>query len=118
MLTGVDLGGGPSGFVLLRELRHRDEHRPVIMILEEHEIDDVLAAFRLGAVDVLLEPLRPSELLCIVDRVCGVAANEAAERAGLDTLGSGAFVKPVSDDLPGIDELSKETGQLDGEGEA
>jgi hypothetical protein len=53
---------------------------------------------------VLLEPIRSSELLCVVDRAYGLAANEAAERSGLNTLGSGAYTKPVSEELPTVGE--------------
>lgn len=99
-----DLGAGASGFVLTREIRARSE-TPVVTVLPTHDPDDILAAFRLGASDVLLKPLRPSELLCVVDRVFGVAANEAAVRSGLNpTLSTGAHEVQMADDLnPGSD---------------
>jgi len=103
-IVAIQLGVGPSGFVLVRELRSRDPRRPVIVVAADPELEDVRAAFRLGARDVLLEPLRSSELLCVVDRAYGMEANEAAERSGLNTLGSGAYPRPVSDDLPAAGE--------------
>lgn len=104
-LVAIRLGGGPSGFVLLRELRYRNEERPVVVLCAEPSVEDVVAAFRLGADDVLVEPLRGGELLCVVDRAFGVAADEAAERSGLHSLSSGAFPAVSPDDA----------GQDDGE---
>ena len=103
-VIAIKLGVGLSGFVLLRELRHNKPDRPVVVVANEPELEDVRAAFRLGAEDVLLEPIRSSELLCVVDRAYGLAANEAAERSGLNTLGSGAYPRPVSEDLPAVGE--------------
>lgn len=101
-VVAIKLGVGPSGFVLLRELCHRAPDRPVVVVADSPELEDVRAAFRLGAEDVLLEPIRSSELLCVVDRAYGLAANEAAQRSGLNTLGGGTHPKPVSDDLPAV----------------
>ncbi len=107
-VVAIQLGVGPSGFVLLREMRSRDPDRPVVVVATDPELEDVRAAFRLGAEDVLLEPIRSSELLCVVDRAYGIAANEAAERSGLNTVGSGAHTKPVSEDLPSVGEEDPE----------
>ncbi|MCP4872014.1 MAG: response regulator [Proteobacteria bacterium] len=83
-MVGLKLGDGPTGFVLLRELKARGKAFPVIILVGTGESEDILAAFRLGAADVLLKPLRPSELLCIVDREMGLTALEAASRSGLN----------------------------------
>ncbi len=94
-----DLGKGPSGFVLIRLVRSTHEV-PIVTILPSHDPDDIMAAFRLGSADVLLKPLRPSELLCVVDRVFGVAANEAAVRSGLNpTLQTGENPLMTADEL-------------------
>ncbi len=83
-VVGTDLGAGPGGFVLLRSLRAASEDRPVIMIAANDELEDVLAAFRLGAADVVLKPLRPSELMAVINRALGVAANVAAVQSGMN----------------------------------
>lgn len=108
-MIGLELGPGPTGFVLLRELKSRGRAFPVIMLIGTQEIEDVLAAFRLGAADVLLKPLRPSELLCIVDREMGLSVLEAATRSGLNASVTGdhasltnskSSVKSLSGDEP------------------
>ena len=88
-VVGLDLGDGPSGFVLLRELRAQGGRFPIILVSGSSDPDDILAAFRLGAADVLIKPLRPSELLCIVDREMGVSALEAGVRSGLNPTVTG-----------------------------
>jgi len=101
-IVGQELGPGPTGFVLLRELKARGRRFPVVMLVGPGEPEDILAAFRLGASDVLLKPLRPSELLCIVDREMGLSALEAAECSGLNAsvTGENSLVRTSSDISP------------------
>ncbi len=67
-VIGLEFATGPSGFVLLRAIKARAPHVPVIFLIGTADSEDVLAAFRLGASDVLLKPLRPSEFMSIVAR--------------------------------------------------
>jgi len=62
---------GPSGFVGLRDLASRDLGKPVFVLTEDRDPDDVIAAFRLGARDFLTLPLRPAEFLAVLRREVG-----------------------------------------------
>jgi DNA-binding response OmpR family regulator len=67
-VIAIELKGESTGFVLLRALQALRPTLPVIVLVETPESEDVLAAFRLGAADVLVKPIDTFELLCIVDR--------------------------------------------------
>jgi len=75
-LVGTRMDNGPSGFVLIREIRSRDRDLPVVAFVEP-ELDHVLSAFRLGVGDVVVKPVRPSELLCVVQKALGISAAAA-----------------------------------------
>ncbi len=54
---------GLNGFALLRELRGRDVHTPVICLTARHSVDDRVRGLDLGADDYLAKPFNFSELL-------------------------------------------------------
>ena len=60
---------GLSGKDVLTAFRAQRFDSPVIVIVPEHSEGQALAAFRLGARDYLLRPLREAEIVAAVDRV-------------------------------------------------
>ncbi len=75
-LVGTRMEKGPSGFVLIREIRSRDSKLPIVAFVDP-ELDHVLSAFRLGVGDVVVKPVRPSELLCVAQKALGISAAAA-----------------------------------------
>jgi HD-like signal output (HDOD) protein/DNA-binding response OmpR family regulator len=57
------LDEGTGGFSVLRELRAKAPAVPSIALLHEGQFEDVRAAFRLGAHDVLKDPPRVAEII-------------------------------------------------------
>jgi DNA-binding response OmpR family regulator len=60
---------GLSGKDLLVGLSSQGIHTPLLIIAEKGQEQDVIQAFRLGAADILLWPVRDAEVVSAVDRV-------------------------------------------------
>jgi two-component system response regulator AtoC len=58
----------PDGFEVLRRLRERDPHVPVIVMSGLSEAEDVVRAMKLGATDYLPKPFEVSELDLVLRR--------------------------------------------------
>ncbi len=67
----LEYRSGPSGFVVLRDLRARGFKQPALFLSQGAGAEDILALLRLGADDVLRKTLRPEELLAAVRRLLG-----------------------------------------------
>lgn len=78
---------GMDGLALLRRVKERSPHTPVVMITAYGSTETVIQALRGGVSDFVLKPYRPEELLQIVERE--VARHRQAVPAGL-TSGIGA----------------------------
>lgn len=78
---------GMDGLALLRRVKERLPHTPVVMITAYGSTETVIQALRGGVSDFVLKPYRPEELLQIVERE--VARHRQAVPAGL-TSGIGA----------------------------
>src|SRR5262249_36850045 len=70
VLCDVQLPGGDGIAVLDRALRIRP-HTPFIMITAYARVDTAVAAFRRGAQDYLIKPVRFDDLLAKIDRLIG-----------------------------------------------
>ena len=77
LFVDVVLRDAGSGFVFLRELRSSGIATPIVVLTSSEEADDLIAAFRLGASDVLRKPLRPTTLAAIVRRLMGSGLSRA-----------------------------------------
>ena len=63
----LDIGlPGQDGFAVLRQLRTRGEHLPVLVLTARHLVEDVIAALDEGADDYLTKPFIFDELLARV----------------------------------------------------
>ena len=65
----------------LRQLRGESQLPQVLFLTGHPSLDNAVAALRRGAVDFLMKPLRPKELLAAVDRACERAAQLAPTAA-------------------------------------
>ncbi len=73
---------GQDGLALLRDLKRRSPHTPVVMLTAHGSMDVVVDAMRGGASDFLTKPYKPQELLSIVARE--VARHRQALPPGMD----------------------------------
>ncbi len=74
---------GMDGLALLRRIKERLPHTPVVMITAYGSTETVIQALRSGVSDFVLKPYRPEELLQIVERE--VARHRQAVPAGLSS---------------------------------
>ncbi|WP_295006466.1 sigma-54 dependent transcriptional regulator [uncultured Dechloromonas sp.] len=77
-----------DGITLLKEVRARLPHLPVVLMTAYAEVDKAVDAMRSGACDFLLKPFEPQALLAHIDKYelpaaeggAGVVANDPASR--------------------------------------
>lgn len=76
-----------DGITLLKQVRQRLPHLPVVLMTAFAEVDKAVDAMRSGACDFLLKPFEPEALLATLDRyqlgqsdVAGVIAQDAVRR--------------------------------------
>ena len=77
-----------DGIALLKEIRARLPHLPVVLMTAYAEVDKAVDAMRSGACDFLLKPFAPDALLALIGRYelpdssgeLGVVANDPASR--------------------------------------
>ncbi len=62
---------GQNGLMLLRDIKSRSPHTPVVMFTAYGSMDVVIEALRSGANDFLTKPYKPDEMLTIVAREVG-----------------------------------------------
>ena len=58
-----------SGIDLLRRIKQRDEHLPVVMLSGQGAVANVVESLRNGAADFLSKPCEPEQLASAVERV-------------------------------------------------
>jgi CheY-like chemotaxis protein len=76
-----------DGLEFLERLRKAKMQRPMpaVLFLTGHpSMDNAIAALRLGAVDFLVKPMRPAELLHAVRRACEIAPAPAVTQEVID----------------------------------
>lgn len=81
---------GRDGFAICRELKADDatRHIPVLFITARHETASVLNGFRVGAVDYILKPFQPEEVLGRVEthlKISRLTRELQARNADLET---------------------------------
>ena len=77
-----------DGIALLKAVRQRLPHLPVVLMTAFAEVEKAVDAMRSGACDFLLKPFEPAALLAVIDRYrlpgsdgeAGVIAEDAASR--------------------------------------
>ena len=77
-----------DGIALLKAIRRRLPHLPVVLMTAYAEVEKAVDAIRSGACDFLLKPFEPAALLAVVDRyrlpesdsALGAVAEDAASR--------------------------------------
>ena len=77
-----------DGIILLKEIRARLPHLPVVLMTAYAEVDKAVDAMRSGACDFLLKPFEPQALLAHINKYelpaaddgAGVVANDPASR--------------------------------------
>jgi len=88
---------GLDGIELLRQIKHDSPRTPVIMISGHANIQNAVAATRLGAADFLEKPFSVSGLLAALDRVlAGESGGTGAPARALNGAGNGAWRKAPS----------------------
>ena len=65
-----------SGVELLKRLREKDYHIPVIIMTGHENLQFSIEVLRLGAFDFLLKPFRAKELLAILDKLEAIQVNK------------------------------------------
>lgn len=85
----------PDGFEVLRRIRERDPHVPIIVMSGLSEAEAVVRAMKLGATDYLPKPFEVSELDLVLRR-----ALEGPRRRGRDVAVPRVGVDPEAD--PGV----------------
>ena len=65
MLLDVDMGSGPNGFDVCRELKSAEatKHIPIVMLTAHDSDSDRAVGFAAGAVQYLTKPFGPLELI-------------------------------------------------------
>jgi len=90
---------GLSGIETLARIKELDRSIPVIIMTGYGTVDAAVAAMKLGAVDFLTKPVRPSELRRAVERAAAEGEPSAPDgEAPLEQLmGHGAAIRKVSE---------------------
>jgi DNA-binding response OmpR family regulator len=74
MLLDVDMGAGPNGFDVCRELKSADDTKniPIVMLTAHDSESDRAVGFAAGAAQYLTKPFGPLEL---IDTIRGILAH-------------------------------------------
>ena len=83
--------GQESGLDVLRQWKQRQPAVPVIMVTAYGEIATAVAAMKLGAIDYLTKPLKPDELLMLLNRYLPMQ-HRSQISLGIDTSGLGRMI--------------------------
>jgi DNA-binding NtrC family response regulator len=83
--------GQESGLDVLKEWKQRQPAVPVIMVTAYGEVATAVAAMKLGAIDYLTKPLKPDELLMLLNRYLPMQ-HRSEVRLGIDTTGLGRMI--------------------------
>ena len=83
--------GQESGLEVLREWKQRHPAVPVIMVTAYGEVATAVAAMKLGAIDYLTKPLKPDELLMLLNRYLPMQ-HRSETSLGIDTSGLGRMI--------------------------
>ncbi|MFT6917107.1 MAG: two-component system response regulator FlrC [Motiliproteus sp.] len=84
--------GGMDGHALLAKIKQLKPALPVLLITAYGAVDRAVDAIRMGAVDYLLKPFEPDQLLAIVERY---AASRLLLRGGSEPIAESASAKQL-----------------------
>lgn len=93
IIAGLNLPGGLTARDLLIMLQSQGLDVPVIVLANKGSEMDIIQAFRLGAEDYLLWPVRETEILAVVERVLK-RVNSRRQRERME-----AQIKEANDEL-------------------
>jgi DNA-binding response OmpR family regulator len=76
MLLDVDMGSGPNGFDVCRELKSADETKgiPIVMLTAHDSESDRAVGFAAGAAQYLTKPFGPLELIDTIRTILAPAS--------------------------------------------
>jgi DNA-binding response OmpR family regulator len=76
MLLDVDMGAGPNGFDVCRELKSADETKgiPIVMLTAHDSESDRAVGFAAGAAQYLTKPFGPLELIDTIRTILAPAS--------------------------------------------
>jgi FixJ family two-component response regulator len=77
---------GLSGLELQSRLEAMGRKTPIVFISGESDRDEIIQAFRLGAIDFLLKPFDREKLCQVVDKALDIDAQRNQELVHADTL--------------------------------
>lgn len=80
-----------DGITLLKEIRARLPHLPVVLMTAYAEVDKAVDAMRLGACDFLLKPFEPQALLAHITKYELPASDDAAGVVAIDPASRDLF---------------------------
>lgn len=83
--------GQESGLDVLKGWKQRQPAVPIIMVTAYGEVATAVAAMKLGAIDYLTKPLKPDELLMLLNRYLPMQ-HRSEIRLGIDTSGLGRMI--------------------------
>ncbi len=78
--------GNDNGIEALRIIRENWPGLPVIMVTAYGAIDSAVEAIKAGAIDYLTKPLKPAELLALLNRYLPMAHDDLANLSGTTSL--------------------------------
>jgi two-component system response regulator FlrC len=80
-----------DGITLLKEIRARLPHLPVVLMTAYAEVDKAVDAMRSGACDFLLKPFEPQALLAHINKYELLASNDGAGVVAIDPASRDLF---------------------------
>jgi two-component system, NtrC family, response regulator HydG len=83
--------GQESGLEVLKEWKRRQPAVPVIMVTAYGEVATAVAAMKSGAIDYLTKPIKPDELLMLLNRYLPMQ-HRSDVSLGIDTSGLGRMI--------------------------
>lgn len=102
VITDLRLGTS-SGLDVLRAFREKRSAIPVIVVTAYGAVDTAVAAMKMGAIDYLLKPLHPEQLLVLVSRYLPMRHRDVSLTESLQglvpMLGTSSAMEPVLEQI-------------------
>jgi two-component SAPR family response regulator len=71
---------GTNGIMLLESFKKRFPAIPVVLIVEQPKVDEVISAFRSGARELIVKPIDEKELVAVTQKIFGFVSNKKPKR--------------------------------------
>ncbi|MCY3007260.1 MAG: sigma-54 dependent transcriptional regulator [Planctomycetota bacterium] len=98
--------GNDDGMAVLKEWRHTKPSVPVLMVTAYGDIHSAVEAMKLGASDYLTKPLKPDELLVLLNRYLPMRARNEKQNA-IDAGGIGRMIGQSKEIREVFDQIRK-----------